>query len=343
MNILLLSYKFSPDVGGIEVNSELLANYFTRFGATVHVVTTTQRDDSREFSFKVLRKPSFITLFKEYLWADVVFENNPVLHLSWPITFFRKPHVVAIRTWISRMDGSSAIQDKIKKNWVKRADSVIAVSKAIEEHVSGRTCVIGNPYRSDLFVDLPDIPRDRDFVYIGRLVSDKGVDMAVELIKLLHIRKKMITTLTVIGDGPDMSYLKELVDKYELSEYIRFSGILRGNDLVQCINEHRYVLVPSRWKEPFGNVALEGMACGCIPIVSDGGGLPDAVGNAGVVFERNDVESLYEKALFLLENPGYEADLKQKLESQLDIHKPEKVAGMYYDVIKEAYRLKQKK
>ena len=51
--------------------------------------------------------------------------------------------------------------------------------------------------------------------------------------------------------------------------------------MVEELNRHEIMVVPSRWNELFGVVALEGMACGCAMLVSDGGGLPDAVGYAG--------------------------------------------------------------
>lgn len=41
MKILFISYKFYPDIGGIEVNSEIFATQFSNFGATIKVVTWT--------------------------------------------------------------------------------------------------------------------------------------------------------------------------------------------------------------------------------------------------------------------------------------------------------------
>lgn len=338
MKILFLSYKFYPDVGGIEVNSEILANYFVQFGAEVHLITTTEESGNRIFPFEVIRKPSLSRLLREYRWADIVFENNPSIRLSWPLLFLRKPHVVAIRTWISRMDGNEVFQDRLKKTWLSKATSVISVSEAVREITFVSSQVIGNPYRSDLFRLIPDIDRSRDFVFLGRLVSDKGVDMAIDLINKLNSRGGKKYTLTIIGDGPELSCLKELISKYNLSDYVSFTGSLSGDILAQALNQHNYLLVPSRWREPFGNVALEGMACGCIPIVADGGGLPDAVGDAGVVFLRNSAESFFEKTLSVLENKAYQDELRSRLENQLKKHLPEIVAEKYYNVLEIALR-----
>jgi glycosyltransferase involved in cell wall biosynthesis len=52
------------------------------------------------------------------------------------------------------------------------------------------------------------------------------------------------------------------------------------------------MIVPSLDVEGFGIVALEGLACGCQMIVSDAGGLPEAVEGFGKVFPMKDVEAL---------------------------------------------------
>ena len=337
MKILFLSHKFYPDVGGIEVNSEILANYFVKFGAEVHLLTWSQEGTvTKDFPFAVIRNPGRAKLLSEHKWADVVFENNPSLKLSWLLLVTGKPHVVAIRTWISRMDGTMALQDKLKLKWIKRANAVIAVSKMVKELTFKDAVVIGNPYREHLFVDL-HLDRDKDFVFLGRLVSDKGADMAIDLIKKLSetdLWQQKKYTLTIIGDGPEKEQLEKMVKEYNLTNYVTFTGMLGGRELTEALNAHKYLLAPSRWKEPFGNIALEGMACGCLPIVSDGGGLIDAIGDAGIQFERNSIDSLFKNVSDLLVNPQLEVTLRGRFKEHLKNHQPEFVAGEYYNVIK---------
>ncbi|WP_369765677.1 glycosyltransferase family 4 protein [Flavobacterium sp. WC2429] len=345
MKILFLSHKFYPEIGGIEVNSEILANQFVALGAEVHLLTWSEYVGEKIFPFKVIRNPDLSTLLKEHRWADVVFENNPSLKLSWPLLFFRKPHVVAIRTWISRMDGNLAFPDKIKLLWLKKASAVIAVSEEVRILSFAKAIVIGNPYRSSLFKITNTNQRTKDFVFLGRLVSDKGADLAVALLKKLHetagdFKRYKELSLTIIGDGPEKERLIQLVKANNLSNYVHFTGMLQGDTLTSCLNEHKYLLAPSRWKEPFGNIALEGMACGCLPFVSDGGGLIDAVGNAGVVFERNNIDSFYEQVRELLESPEKETLLRLNSSGHLLKHQPEYVAQLYYDLIFKAYNSK---
>jgi len=83
-------------------------------------------------------------------------------------------------------------------------------------------------------------------------------------------------------------------------------------------------------------VALEGMACGCLPIVTDGGGLPDAVGKAGLVVPRGDVDALSNGMYQLLTNTVLEQKLRAEMPAHVAKHTPEVVAGEYLKVIEKA-------
>ncbi|WP_345955131.1 glycosyltransferase family 4 protein [Mucilaginibacter sp. PAMB04168] len=335
LKILFITHKFYPDIGGIEVNSEILALQFHAAGHEVEMLTWTAASGDKEFPFRVIRQPNRAMLFKAHRWADVVFENNPSLRLSWPALFFRKPIVVALRTWINRMDGSIAWQDKLKVQWLKRASGVIAVSDAIRKRCWPAAIVIGNPYRNTLFKVIAGTERSKDFVFMGRLVSDKGADIAINAINILA-DKGIRKSLTIIGNGPEQTKLEQMVTALSLTEQVTFTGALSGEKLVQHLNQHQYLLVPSIWEEPFGNVALEGMACGCLPIVSDGGGLPDAVGKAGLVVKRGSVNALADSLAHLLGSSSLELELRNAAPEHLKSHEPQKVAEEYLKVIEKA-------
>ena len=338
LKILLLSNNFYPDIGGIEINSEILAQEFTRAGHQVRIVTWTEDTVDNRFPFAVVRKPGKGELFREHNWADVVFENNPCLRLTWPNVILGKPSVIALNTWVSRVDGKIGWQDRLKTLWFRRAKNIIAVSDALRRKNWEKAIVISNPYRAELFRIDRSAVRNTELVFLGRLVSDKGADLAIEALHQLRREKAPAADyrLTIIGDGPEAPVLKALVAKYGLEQQVSFTGALRGKELVDRLNQHKLILVPSRWEEPFGNVALEGMACGCIPVVSDGGGLPDAVGNAGLVFRRGDAADLVRCIRGIFESPALEDKLRRAAEDHLREHQPKKVAGRYLKVIREA-------
>jgi glycosyltransferase involved in cell wall biosynthesis len=339
LKILFLSHKFSPDIGGIEATSEMMAEGFAAAGHDIHVMTWSEKNSEKHFPFEIIRKPDNKRLIREHRWADLVFENNPCLRMVWPALFTGRPSVIALQTWISRSDGKRNLQDRLKRAWLNRADSVIAISKAVRERCFPPATLIHNPYRENDFRINPGIEKTEDFIFLGRLVSDKGADIAIQAMELLIGQEMKNTTegtrrsLTIVGDGPELSNLETMVKEKNLQDFIRFTGSMRGEELVKCLNRHRFLLVPSVWEEPFGIVALEGMACGCIPIVSDGGGLPDAVGKAGLIFHRGDVNDLFKRIQELLNNPGLMKELKNAAREHLKEHQANVITRKYLDII----------
>ena len=336
LKILFFSHKFYPDVGGIESNSEILADCFSKAGHEVCLVTWSEDTTCKFFSYKIIRNPGKKQLFKVHKWADVIFENNPCLRLSWSNLLFNKPSVIALNTWLTRVDGKMGIQDKLKLIFLKRASNVIAVSDALRERCWPAAIVIANPYKEGIFKIIPTINRINHFVFLGRLVSDKGANLAVEAMVYFQNSR-----LTIIGDGPELANLKKLVEKLELKKQIDFTGSLSGVDLVQCLNKHQYILVPSVWEEPFGNVVLEGMACGCLPIVSKSGGLSDAIGKAGVTFKKGSVKNLVEVINEIITDPAYELQLRSCASDHLLAHRSQTIANRYLKIIEEAAKLEK--
>jgi len=293
----------------------------------------------RSFPYEIIRSPNYKELLRAHLWAEVILENNPCLRLAWPNLLVERPLVVVLNTWVNRPDGKVAWQDRVKLGWLGRAKAVIAVSEALRRRTCERAIVIGNPYQAERFRRLPEIVKDRDFVFLGRLVSDKGAAQAVEAIAALRgdIDPDLWCDLTIIGDGPEKEQLERQVADLGLSKQVAMTGSLSGEELVACLNRHRFILVPSTWEEPFGNVVLEGIACGCVPVASNGGGLPDAMGNAGLLFERNDHRDFVAILNKLLETPQLENDLRVVAGPlHLSNHQPAEVAGRYLSVLEAA-------
>jgi glycosyltransferase involved in cell wall biosynthesis len=342
--ILFLSHRFFPDFGGIETVSEILATNFSKAGHEVHLVTWSTDPANKSFPFEVIRNPNKHALFQQHLWADLIFENNPCLRLSWPALFLRRPSVISLHTWIETPDSRFTLQSKLKYWWLKRAKRVIACSDAIRKQCPA-SIIIGNPYQETKFKILPDIPKTLDFVFVGRLVYDKGVDIAIRAFH--NVIKKYGQTanntnlsFTIVGNGPERKALEAVVAALHLEKNIVFTGAIHGDELVECLNRHRFILVPSTWEEPFGIVALEGMACGCLPIVSNGGGLPDAVGKAGIVFNRGEIDDLTDCITGILNNVTLEKKIREAASEHLKTHYSETVATQYLSVIESAIKPK---
>jgi len=337
MKILLSSHFFSPSIGGIEAVSDLLAREFIGAGHDVRVVTQTAGDaGSAQFPFAISRCPSVAELLRLVRWCDVFFHNNLSLRTAWPLLFVNRPWVVAHHTWLARMNGRTGWRDRLKQRVIRRARN-IAVSRAIAQHLSSPAVVIGNPYRDDVFRCQSGSVRDRDLIFVGRLVCDKGVDLLLDALALLR-RDGIAPRLTVIGGGPERDALVHQCELLGLDSQVTFAGAIRDRELAATIARHRVLVVPSRWREPFGLVALEGIACGCIVLVADCGGLPDAVGPCGETFAHLDVSALAEKIRRLLDPATDLEPFRAAAAAHLAAHSASAVAAKYLRVLEEAVK-----
>ena len=340
MKILFATHRFYPEVGGLETVSLILAEQFVAAGHEVVLVTRAvadaQTDDSR-FPFPVFRRPGARKLLALVDWCDVYFQNNISVRTLWPLLFKRRPWVPAHHTWLTRVSGKVGWQDRLKKFLLRRG-TPIAVSHEIAEslEVPG-TVVIGNPYDPTRFRLMPEVPRKRDLVFLARLVSDKGGDLLLDA--LANLKSHGFTPeLTVVGDGPEMPNLRRQVEELGLTRQVEFTGVLLGEELVRTLNAHRIMVVPSRTPEPFGVVALEGIACGCVVVGSERGGLTDAIGPCGLTFPNHDKVALSRALGRVLFDAGLYDELRSRAGEHLNRHQPEKVAEAYLDVFKKAWR-----
>jgi glycogen synthase len=336
MRILLCSHFFHPSVGGIEQVSRVLATEFSLAGHKVKVVTSTAQSDGTLFLFEVIRRPSPLKLLRLVLWSEVVFYNNISLRLCWPLALVRRPWVVAHHTWIARTDGSIGLQDRIKQFVIRFARNV-AVSQPVADHLHAPAVVISNPYRDDLFHRDRSGVRNRDLIFLGRLVRDKGVDILLDALRLLR-EQKFLPMLTIVGNGPELVNLQEMVEKFQLTEQVVFLGTQTGPALAELLNRHRIIVVPSRWQEPFGVVALEGVACGCRAIVVASGGLVEAIGELVVMFERENPVSLAQTIERTLTEEFDWEKYWQLSDEKLHRFAARTVAGRYLDVLAKAVR-----
>jgi glycogen synthase len=334
MKILIYSPAFFPSVGGLESVVATLANEFVAAGHEVKIVSQTPASENDRLNYEVIRSPARSKLLALVRWSDVYFHANISLRGLWPLIFCNRPWVVSHNNWYQRADGKRAWQDRIKHYFARRANG-ISVSQAVDQHVGGKSKVIPNPYRTDVFHLMPEVVRTGDLVCAGRLVSDKGVDLLLDALALLS-RRGIKPGLTVIGSGPEETSLRSQANDLGLLGQVEFVGVKRDEELAALLNAHRILVVPSRWQEPFGIVALEGIACGCVVVGSEGGGLKDAIGPCGVTYPNGDAEALAGKLAALLADDHKVESLRTNAESHLSKHQPAAIAQRYLEVFGHA-------
>lgn len=334
MKILIYSPLFYPSIGGIETVVSILASEFVSVGHEVKLVSQIPATDSKIFPFEVIRQPSWQKLLELTQWCDVYFQGCVSLKGIWPLLMIRRPWVVTHQTWYCRSDGSMGFQDSLKC-FLTHFSTNIPASLALAEHIKTPSTVVPNPYREDIFYELPEISRDKELAFVGRLVSDKGVDLL--LFALANLKQLGVTPrLTIIGSGPEESKLHQQVKQLDIVAQVDFVGVKVERELAKLLNAHKILVVPSLWREPFGIVALEGIACGCVVIGSEEGGLKDAIGPCGVIFPNGDVKALTQALFDLLTNPDKLLTFRENVESHLSRHTKTTVAKAYLQVMEKA-------
>jgi len=331
MKILLGSHAFAPAIGGIESCSLALAREFIRLGHEVQVLTQTPRQaPADDHGLDVIRKPKRSELFRVVRGCDVFFQNNVSLQTMWPLVFVRRPWVVCTQTWLLNPDSSVGWGNQLKRQALRWATNVY-ISRAVRDHVGYPGHLVPNPYDSTTFRLFPEIARQRSLIFLGRLVSDKGVDLLLQALKQLKDRG-MSPSLSIIGNGPERNALESLSAFLGLDGQVTFYGAIQGEKLAAFLNRHRCMVIPSRWAEPFGIVALEGIGCGCMVVGSNDGGLAEAIGPCGITFPNGDVPALANAIERILTKSSLQEGCLSQREKHLKQFTAETVAGRYLEI-----------
>jgi glycosyltransferase involved in cell wall biosynthesis len=123
-------------------------------------------------------------------------------------------------------------------------------------------------------------------------VPEKGVDLLIRATAQLH----GVWHLTLAGEGPEKEKLASLAKKLGVQEQISFHGWVPAKQMPAYLGQLDVLVLPSRtlpnWKEQFGRVLIEAMACQVAVIGSDSGEIPHVIGDAGLVFPEEDIDTL---------------------------------------------------
>lgn len=310
--------------------SRLLAEEFHRGGESVKVVTQTPAGEDEPFPFPVVRRPSLRQLIGLIRWCDIFWHNNLSLRTAWPLLFVRRPFVITHAGSYCGKPVGLDLAARMKHAVVNRASS-IAISKPVAACFEADSVIIPNPYDVRVFTNTtPDPARTGDLVFLGRLVTEKGIDVLLHALGLL-LAKGLSPRLTVVGSGAELEPMQKLAATVGVQEQVSFVGPKRGAAITEILNQHRILVVPSRYDEPFGVVALEGIACGCVVIGSGGGGLPVAIGPCGLTFPNGDAKALAQAIEKLFRNPKERQRLLASAPKHLARFHPTTVASQYLD------------
>ncbi len=157
-------------------------------------------------------------------------------------------------------------------------------------------------------------PKGRGFVigYVGRLVEAKGMDLLLEALAGLEGTWRAY----VLGSGPVQADLQAQAEVLGLADRVSFDAWVPSGQMPAYYRQLDVLVLPSRtrpnWKEQFGRVLVEAMACGVPVVGSDSGEIPNVVGEAGLIFSEGRVDALQAQLRQLLRNPDLCVELARK-------------------------------
>lgn len=197
----------------------------------------------------------------------------------------------------------------------------------------------------DLFHPPPRRDRGRGFV-IGsagrRLVADKGIDILLRAVAQLP----GVWRLQIAGSGPEQRALEQLARELGIAGRVQFDGVIPSAQMPAYLQQLDVLALPSRtlpnWKEQFGRVLIEAMACGVAVVGSDSGEIPNVIGDAGLIFPEEDDQALRAHLQALIEQEGLRDALGEAGRRRvLERYTQAQIAAQTVDVYREMVRVPQ--
>jgi glycosyltransferase involved in cell wall biosynthesis len=148
-------------------------------------------------------------------------------------------------------------------------------------------------------------------LFVGRVVPEKGVDLAVEATAILHERRHNVVLFVAGPHGPGttgeayVARLEALARERGIADRVRLFGRVPESRLEELFRGADALVLPSRWEEPAPLVAMEGMMRGLPVVATSVGGLDALVrdGETGILVPRENAPSLAEAVRRLVADP----------------------------------------
>lgn len=298
MRIVQLNPFHFPYMGGIEHRTHEISR---RLASKHEVIVLTSRlpgtaEEEMMDGYRVVRLPSrFITDYNppyvitsgvldalESLDADLVdFHYRWAPSYSRAVKSYRGRWMFTYHNTFGEGNGAihflSYINDSLFSRMI-RDRRTVCVSEFVREDL------LTHGFRRDLTdvvslgVDMYDGPvSEEDFIlFTGRLVATKGVRYLIEAMRTVDSR------LVIMGKGPEEKRLRSLAEQFGVSDKVVFTGHVSEEEKVRLMSSCKVFAMPSLF-ESFGLATAEVMAYGKPVVASKVGGLPEVVGDGGIL------------------------------------------------------------
>lgn len=211
----------------------------------------------------------------------------------------------AIRYGIEKSDVVTAVSDSLKQETMMLIEPDQTI-ETIYNFVDEREYV---PNITSNLKEYFNIRKDEKvIIHVSNFRKVKHVPDVVK--SFAYIRKEMPSKLLLVGDGPEMNTIIQLVKSLNLENDVLFLGKQDNLSELYSISDLKLLLSE---KEAFGLVLIEAMACGVPCIGSDIGGIPEVIehNSNGYIVPLHDVEQVACYALKVLKNDELLSQLRK--------------------------------
>lgn len=201
--------------------------------------------------------------------------------------------------------------------YINDLDHVISVSTSGLEHLRNRFdyqgpgTVISTIIEPPLFTSPPRVPKEGTFklIYFGRIVVGKGLNTLLQAFQRV-ISTYPYSTLTIVGEGPHLTPIKQLSKELNLEKGIRFLDCLDREMLFHVLADTDVFCLPSL-SEGCPCSIIEAMSIGLPVIATQVGGIPELVihEETGLLVPHRDVNALTEAIFRLAADPTLRMNL----------------------------------
>jgi len=326
VNIAILCFH---TIGGSGVVASELGRQLGRRGHRVHFVGAAQPERLHplpagvSFHAVPLEEPppvgrqGFVVSLAARLIEVVRAERIDIVHVHYAVPHAAAAMLARATGWTPRLvltlHGSDVPQESasegrvlLARRMALEADAVTTPSEALAARARERlglddsVMVVPNFIDTDRFTpsgERASLPSGPVLMHASNFRPVKRVTDVVRI--FARVRATRPATLVLVGDGPDRAAVEAEVAAHGLARDVIFTGFV--HDVAPLFRAATLFFMPSQL-ESFGMATAEAMACGVPVLASKVGGLPEVVGEAGVLAHVGDVEAFAVAALRLLDD-----------------------------------------
>ena len=321
-------------IGGVAQHIQGLSKFLINQNHKVNIISS---ENTFTIPIKGLKNPSF--MLSSFLKTRSIKENDIIHAHNIPAALAMKntsgKKVLSLHGIYSKQIAHlhGKINSSISKNYedvaLKWADAITVISNEAYDYYSKKGFnVICIPNA----VDLNNFPKksikkfDNQIIYAGRLSSEKGIDVLMDVAKCLPPKYHLL----IAGTGPEEKKVRNVANSKTNVHYLgnqskqNTISLIRGSDL----------LIQPSLLEGISSTILEAMGCGTCVIASNVGGNSEVIENdiTGVLIKPNSHEELLDKISYLLKNNEKRSKIANAGLKAVEKYNWKRVGQLYLDV-----------